>query len=407
MNFRFTEAEEKLAQEAREFFAREINNAFWDKHMAEQECSNPYSHDLHLKMAKKGFYGLHAPRKLGGQECSFTDWTIFLEEMGKGRVPFGNVNVVINSANFLLGGLLLYGTEEQKAKWIPHILSGELESCQGLTEPDAGSDLAAVQLKAAKDGDDYILNGTKIFNNAHCSTHIFTVARTDPNVPKYRGITLFLVDLKSPGISISPRYFSTGWERRSEVSFEDVRVPRENMLGEENQGWYHLAAAMRFERTQGYRVGETRENFQALLEAVKQLKVEGRPITEIPWVRHSLANIATEIQVVRLMCYWVSYLQDQDKDVTDWEAPITKVYRSEIQERLGNLAADILGQYGQLEWGVNHDRIPMRGRAAELYEDSRKEEIGAGTTEIQFNIVALRALGLPKEPKTKEAKTAT
>ncbi|MFC2001599.1 acyl-CoA dehydrogenase family protein [Chloroflexota bacterium] len=408
MDFRFTEAEEKLAQEVRDFFAKEVTDEFWDKHMAEQGCNNPYSHELHLKMAERGWFGLLAPKEYGGQERSFTELTIFLEEVGKGRGPFGNVNVISNSANFLMGGLLLYGTDEQKKKWLPLILNGQLKSSQGLTEPEAGSDLAAAQLRAVRDGDSYILNGTKIFNNAHNATHIFAVARTDPNVLKYKGISLFLVDLSSPGIAISPRFFTCGGEKRSEVSFQDVRVPKENMLGEENRGWYHLAAAMRYERTQGYRVGETEENFNVLLKTVKEMKVEGHPVTDIPWVRQSLANIATEIQVVRLLCYWVAYLQDQGKDVTAWEAPITKVYRSEIQERLANIAVDILGQYGQLEkWGSTHERIPMRGRAVELYEDSRKEEIGAGTTEVQFNIVALRGLGLPKPPRVRNTGAAT
>ena len=170
------------------------------------------------------------------------------------------------------------------------------------------------------------------------------------------------------------------------------------MLGEENRGWYHLAAAMRFERTQGYRVGETEENFSRLLKYVKEMKFEGRPIAEIPMVRYGLARIAAEIQVVRLMCYWVSWLQDQGHDVTNWEAPITKVFRSEIQERLANLAIDIMGQYGQLEkWGKDQERIPIKGGAAEWYRDGRKEEIGAGTTEIQFNIASIRGLGLPRQ----------
>ncbi len=397
LDFRFTPEQEALAKEWHDFFAREITAEKWDRTMDEQACNNPYWHDLHLKMAEKGYLALMAPKELGGSALSFTSWTIFLEEVGKGRVPFGNVNAIINSSNFFLGGLLLWGTEEQKRRWIPKILSGEVKSSQGLTEPMAGSDLAAVQLRAVEQPDgSFILNGTKIFNNAHNATHILVVSRTDTTVVKHRGISLFLVDLKSAGISISPRYISCGGEKRSEVSFEDVHVPKEGLLGEKNRGWYALAQAMRFERTMGYRVGESADDFARLLKAVKELRFDGQPVSRIPWVRYTLAQIATEIQIVRLMCYWVAYLQDKGVEVTDREAPITKVFRSEIQERLGNAAIEILGEYGGLEkWNGSRDRVPLHGAAAEWYQDSRKEEIGAGTTEVNWNIVGIRGLGLP------------
>ncbi|HXY75232.1 MAG TPA: acyl-CoA dehydrogenase family protein, partial [Dehalococcoidales bacterium] len=220
LNFEFTPKEQELAAEFHKFFGEQITEEKWDRTMDEQGCNNPYWHNLHQAMAKEGYYALMAPKYLGGRQLSFTEWTIFLEVVGLKRVPFGNINAVLNTSNFLLGGLLLWGTEEQKKKWIPGFLSGEVKSCQGLTEPAVGSDLANVELRAVEQPDgSFILNGTKIFNNAHNATHILTVSRTDLSVARHKGITLFLVDLKAPGMTVHPRDFSAGWEKRSEVSF--------------------------------------------------------------------------------------------------------------------------------------------------------------------------------------------
>jgi alkylation response protein AidB-like acyl-CoA dehydrogenase len=398
LNFERTPKEQELFDEFNKFFSQHVTEEKWDRTMDEQGCNNPYWPELHQAMAERGYYALMAPKEIGGRGLSFTEWTMYLESIGLNRAPFGNINAVLNTSNFLLGGMLLWATDEQKRKWIPKFISGEVKSCQGLTEPGCGADLAAVELRAVEQPDgNYILNGTKIFNNAHNATHILTVSRTDTTVAKHKGISLFLVDLKAPGMHVSPSYISTGGEKRSEVAFVDVRVPKENLLGEKNKGWYAISQAMRFERTQGLRIGEMQEQLDRLVKAVKELTYDGKPVAKIPWVRYAIAQMATEIKAVIQMCYWVAYCQDHDIEVTSHGAPLTKVFRTELQDRFGHIAIEIMGEYGGLEkWNNTRDNVPTHGLAAEWYQDSRKEEIGAGPTEVQLNIVSERGFGLPR-----------
>lgn len=392
MDFNFSEAEEAWRKEVKEFFAKEVT----DKFVEEQGYTNPHSQELYLKMADRGWLGLSWPKEYGGQGRSYIEQAIFAEEAVKGKCPAGTVNVIGNTVHFLGGLLLATGSEKQKREWLSLIARGELRSCQGLSEPNAGSDLASVELRAVEDGGDYVLNGTKIFNNAHNATNIFTVTRTDPDVPKHRGISTFLVDLSSPGIGISP-LITCGGTRRNEVSFQDVRVPKENMIGEKNRGWYILATAMGFERSQAIGVTKLQGSFFELISCVKQMKYEGRPLSEIPAVRYALANIATDMQVAWLLSYQVVWLQSQGRDVTAKEAPVAKLYYSEVGERFANVAIGILGQYGQLErWGTSKKQIPLGGEIATLYRDSRNSQIGGGTSEMQLDIIAQRGLGLPR-----------
>ena len=400
MDFRFSEAEEAWRKEIKEFFAREVTEEFLDKLTQEQGgWTNPHSQELYVKMADRGWLGLSWPKEYGGQERSYTEQAIFSEEAAKGRCPAGTLNVIGNSVHFLGGLLLASGNENQKKEWLSLIARGQLRSCQGLSEPNAGSDLASVELRAIEKGDEYVLNGTKIYSNAHNTTHIFTVTRTDTEVPKHRGISLLLVDLSSPGITISP-LITCGGRRRNEVAFEDVEVPKENMVGDKNQGWYVLATAMGFERTQSIGVAKLESSFAELVKCVKEIKYEGRPLSQIPAVRSALANIATEIQIAWLLSYRVAWLQGQGQSVGAKEAPMAKLSRSEVEERFANTVTDVLGQYGQLEkWGEDKKRIPLHGEAATLYRDSRTDQIAAGTSEVQLNIIAQRGLGLPRAPK--------
>ena len=348
MNFRFSPEEETWRQEVREFFAREVTDELLERLQREQGCTNTHSQELYLKMAQKGWLGLAWPKEFGGQARGYAEQAIFAEECTRGRVPPGTVNVIGNTVHFLGGALIQYGTDEQKRTFLPKIAAGEIRSCQGLTEPNAGSDLASVELRAVEDGDDFILNGTKLFSNAHNANHMFTVTRTDPNVPKHRGITLFLTPLDSPGIHISALY-TVGGRRRNVVTFEDVRVPKTHMLGELNRGWYNLAVTMGLERSQAQGVAEMERRFADLVEFVKRAQRQGKPLGSFPAVRYALARLATELQTAKLLSYKVVWMQGAGLDVGAKEAPLAKLYHSELVERFASTALDILGQYGQLE----------------------------------------------------------
>ena len=397
MDFRFSSEEEAWRKEVREFFEKECSGEFVQRLIDEQGRYNAHSQELYLKMAQRGWLGLSWPKEYGGQGRSYMEQAIFIEEACRGRCPTGTMNVIGNTVHFLGNMIIEIGTKEQKETFLSKITKGELRSCQGLSEPNAGTDLASVELRAVADNDDYVLNGTKLFSNAFNANHIFTVTRTDPNVPKHRGISLFLVDLKSPGISISP-LVTPGNQWRAEVAFEDVRVPRFNRLGEENQGWYNLAKAMGFERSQSQGVSELEQLLEEFIFFIKRERYEGIALCEIPAVRQAIANIAADLEVARLLSYHVVWKQSKGMDVSQREAPMAKLYTSELKERFANVAMDILGGYGLLQKGASDRRyIPLNGKIAQAWLDSRVEQIAGGTSEVQRMVSAQRGLGLPRK----------
>ncbi|MFQ5861125.1 MAG: acyl-CoA dehydrogenase family protein [Dehalococcoidia bacterium] len=398
MEFRFTQQEEAWRQEVREFFQREITPEFL-RRLQEQspENTNRHSRELYSKIAQRGWLGLSWPREYGGQERSHYETAIFFEEARRAGCPPGTVISITNTVHFFGGLLLRVGIEEQKRRFLPQIIRGELTSCQGLTEPNAGSDLAGVEMRAVEDGDDYVLNGTKIFNGAHHATHMFTVARTNPEAPKHKGISLFLVDLKSSGISITPLH-TNGRNRRNIVTMENVRVPRFNLLGERDRGWYQLAACMDLERSQAAIPAALERMLERFLELVKTAERNGKPLRELPSVRFALADLATQTLVSRLLGLRVLWMQTQERsDTGDLAAPMAKLFQSELKERLVSTAMDILGEYSALEsWGEDLPYVPLEGALAQTYRDIRADQVAAGTSEIQRNIIALRGLGLPR-----------
>ena len=394
MKFGFTEQEERWRKEVRDFFDKEATDELLEKL---EEEGLTHSQEFYLKMRDKGWFAIPWPRECGGQDRSFVEQAIFNDEIVYSKTPFGTANILRNTVYYLANLLIRFGTEEQKRTIVPMIASGELRNCVGLTEPNVGSDVAAVEMRAVADGDDYMLNGTKLYNNAYNSTHITALVKTDPNAAKkYKGLSLFLVDLKSPGISVKP-VLTIGGTQRSEVIMEDVRVPKTSIIGEKNQGWYHLMGIMDLERSAGGGAGRLRRAWEDLLQFVKEARREGQPLSKIPAVRYVLADMAKDIELLDLFFYRTAGMQDRHMDVTNKEASMYKILWSESVERFANAAMEILGQYGQLERrGSSKERIPLNGIIPELYEDSRHPTIGGGTVEIQRNIIAMRGLGLPR-----------
>ena len=393
MEFRLTREEEAWRDEVRGFFEREVT-----AQIREELRQKGFSRQLHLKMAQADILAAALPREYGGRSLSPLKQFIFNDELARAKMPFGVTSAIGNSVHVLGGTLVSHGNEEQKKRWLPMIVKGELISSQGLTEPNAGSDLASVELRAIEDGDCYVLNGTKLYSNALNATHMLTVTRTDNTMPKYRGISLFLVDLSSPGVVITP-LISIGGDLRAEVSFSDVRVPKFNLIGEKNRGWYHLVSggAMVLERTQPAPWNRPSFLFEEFVEYVKHAQREGQPLSNVPAVRYALADLAVEVKIAWLLNYRAAWMLERGMDVSSKEVPMAKLCLTELLERFANTAIDILGQSGQLEsWGLEQRWVPLKGGIAREYRDSRELQIGGGTSEIQRNIIAIRGLGLPR-----------
>jgi alkylation response protein AidB-like acyl-CoA dehydrogenase len=316
---------------------------------------------------------------------------IFNEEMANSRAPqVGGMGVQMIGPT-----LILYGTDEQKAEHLPKITSGEVQWCQGYSEPGSGSDLASLQTRAVRDGDDYVINGQKIWSSgAHRADWMFMLTRTDPEAPKHRGISMLLMDMKSPGITIQPLVDMSSRHYFNQEYFDNVRVPVKNRVGEENRGWYVGATLLDFERSGiGASIG-LRHQVNDILTFVAEASKGGQvPVQLTPALKAELAERAIEADIAKLISYRLISIQKRG-GVPNYEASMNKNFRSEASQRLANTAMKVIGLYGNV-----YDSGPlaaMKGRIARTYLTSVSATIAAGTSEINRNVIATRGLGLPR-----------
>jgi len=342
------------------------------------------------KMAKKGWIAAPWPRQYGGQDAPIIEQMLFSEVRSYHRAP----GIDVQGVRMLAPTLLMSGNEEQKQKHLPPIARGELFWCQGWSEPNAGSDLASLTTRAVRDGDEYVINGQKTWcSGAHRAHWCFMLARTNPQEPRHRGLSFFLVDMKTPGIELRPLYHMDGKYMFNEVYFDDVRVPAENMVGEENRGWYVALSTMNFERSSVGTFSEGRRTLEELVEYCNETEYRGRLLAKDPIVRSILAQLAIEIEVGIALAYKVAWLQQKGEMAAN-EASAVKVYGSELGQKLAYNGSRILGIYGQVKQGSKW--APLKGRFENAYQDCLGINIAAGSNEVQRNIIALRGLGLPR-----------
>jgi hypothetical protein len=376
MRFAFTPTQEAFRAELQGFLRDELPKSSED---------GGYNREFSKKMAARGYIGVAWPKEYGGRGLGAVEQMIYTEEMILQKAPRG---YHFTAERQVGPSLVLHGSEEQKREWIPRIMNADVSFALGLSEPGAGSDLAAVQTRAERDGDDYIVNGQKIWTSGgHLADAIWLVTRTDPNVPKHKGISCMMVDLKSPGVTIRPLYDMTGEHHFNEVFFEDVRVPANRRVGEENRGWYILAEHLDFERSGIERLVEMEHMFRSVMDLAKVQATAGRLD---PAMRSKLAELKIEVEVGRLMCYRVAYLQSVGR-VPNYEASMAKAYGTEWQQRTMRTAMELVG----LEGGAATSGS-LAAQVQKLYLASVSRTIAGGTSEIQRNIIATRGLGLPR-----------
>jgi alkylation response protein AidB-like acyl-CoA dehydrogenase len=340
------------------------------------------------KLAAKGWTAPAWPKEIGGMGASYTQQAIFNEELAYHRVPGPD----LTSVGYVGPTILLYGSDEQK-KHLPAIVRAEEKWCQGYSEPGSGSDLASLQTRAVRDGDDYVINGQKIWTSgAHHANWMFMLARTDPDAPKHRGISYLLLDMKTPGITIRPLINMGGRHGFNEVFFDNVRTPINNRVGEENRGWYVGMATMDFERSALSGSAGLRRTFEDLVRFVRDAAPNEVGMNrEI--ARHELAEAGIEIEVSRMLSFHVLSMQ-QAGQVPNHEASMAKLYSSELSQRFARLGTRVLGAYGGLRRGSAYARL--RGDFAESYMQTVPSTIAGGSSEIQRNVIATRGLGLPR-----------
>jgi alkylation response protein AidB-like acyl-CoA dehydrogenase len=344
----------------------------------------------HRRLHEGGWLAVSWPKAYGGRGASILQNIIYYEELERAgsTVPF------VGSGISLLGPTLIqWGTEEQKRHYIPRILKAEDIWAQGYSEPNAGSDLAGLQTRAIEDGDDFVVNGSKIWTSgAHYSNWIFLLVRTDPSAPKHRGISYLLVDMKSSGVTVRPLVQMNGASGFNQVFFEDVRVPRKNLVGEKNQGWQVAITTLMFERSGSHDRGLTKQ-VRDLAEVARQIKVDGRSAWDLHSVRQKIASFAIEAQSIRYTSY--RQLTRQLKGLPPGpEGSMMKLCSSELALRIANYAMELLGPYSQFEFGAAY--ALDNGKWSNRMLSARGATIYAGTNQIQHNIIGERVLQLPK-----------
>ena len=388
MKFEFTEDQMRFRDELRSFLDREVPLSRQEVFGIETEEQYRYGRSLARKLAARGWLTIGWPKEFGGGGCGQIEQGILNEEMGYRRVPrTGNAGL-----STVGPALMGFGTDEQKAQYIPPITRAEVEYCQGFSEPNAGSDLASLELRAVRDGDEYVLSGTKTFTSrAHRADYIYTLARTDPEAPKHKGLSLFIAPAKTPGISFRPLPYISG-EMAAQTFFDDVRLPASALIGQENQGWYHAMTTLDYERSGLSRYGGVRRTFDDFVAFCRCTKRKGKTLVEYPVVRHRLAEIRVGMEAWRLLCWKVAWLQSTGS-VPNAEASIAFLHGTEERLRFAQAAMQILGLYGTLRHGSGW--APMMGAIEGIHRESMHLH-GAGTNEIHRNIIAQRGLGLPR-----------
>jgi alkylation response protein AidB-like acyl-CoA dehydrogenase len=396
MDCTFTPQQEAFRQELRSWLAAHVPPATTPLHHLQPQAS---AADLNFlkawqrKVYEGGWAGVSWPKEYGGRGASLVERMIFDEEMAAHKAPS-----LLNVLGLEIVGptLIVHANETQKKAHLAKILSGEEIWSQGYSEPNSGSDLASLQTRAIEQGDYFVVTGQKVWTSlAFYADWCLLLVRTNPDAPKHQGLSCLLVDMKSPGITIRPLRTLTGDSEFNEVFFEEVRVPKENLLGEKDQGWRIIITSLMFER-QGlgfYFTFSQKRHYEDLVATARQQRRYGEPVCIDPLIRQKLAQVYIETELLKLNNYraLTGLLRGNPPGP---EGSVAKLLWAETNQRLQELAVDIQGPAGQLYEG--EARATANGYWQYGMLRSRANSIEGGTSEIQRNIIAERVLGLPK-----------
>lgn len=396
MDFSYTDAERGFRDELRQWLLNALPSG-WGKIVFEPHDEQGKAQlriEWERTLHRGGWNGINWPTRYGGRGASLVEQAIFAEEMALASAPEG-INIV--GRNLVAPTLLRHGSEEQRERFLPKILSGDEIWCQGFSEPNAGSDLASIRCKAERVGDEFVINGQKIWTSfAQYAQWCIVLVRTDAVLPKHKGISFLLVNMNSPGISVRPLVQMSGESEFNETFFENVRVPAGNLVGELNGGWGIAMTTLAYERGPEDSLGRQIRFKQDLDRVLTTLATSspgrGRALND-PVLCDKLARSVAEIEIMRLSCLR-SFSHAIHGKGLGAESSMSKLYWSHAAQDLYERALDAMGPLASLTEG--DELSPLGGRAAFNYLNSRGYTIYSGTSEIQRNIIAERVLGLPK-----------
>ena len=390
MRYEFTEEQEVWRQEVRAFLRAEVTPALEEEmRVSGNEGRGPLAQEFQRKLAERGWWGISWPKEFGGLGKTAIEQYIFIEEMDMAGAPGMQLSVTSVAPT-----IMRVGTEAQQQHWLPKIMRGEVDFALGYSESQAGTDLASLETKAVLDGDGWVINGNKMWNTgAHTATHNWIAVRTEPDAPKHRGISLMIVPMDAPGITVQPIWVWPGL-RTNAVFFDNVRVPRDHLMGERGQGFYYAMMALDFERIAIGSVGMVRRLYNMLTAFVRTARRDARSLGTVPWIRHRMAELAMDIEVARMLGLLNAWLIDQGTVPTK-EGSMAKIFVSELSARAAGVGMDILGLAGQLS--PENPAAPLYGRLQWMYKTAPLLRFGGGSNEIQRIIIAQRGLGLPRK----------
>lgn len=387
MDLSFTPEQEAWRREVRDFLDRELPSKYeFQTDYEERDEYWDFAVQFTKKVGARGWIGLTWPKEVGGQARPPIDSAIMVDEFDYRAAPL--VNAI---GHGLAGGTILkFGSPEQKRRFIPGILQTETIWVEGLTEPNAGSDLASLETRAVRDGDDWLINGQKTFTTwGHRGDVMYLAARTNPHAPKHKGITIFCLDMKQRGVTLQP-LFNLGGGRQNHVFFDNVRVPGDMVIGEEDHGWYCIMNSF-YGRGGGSMGGRVRRMFDKMVKFCQETQRNGRPLSKDPVVRMQLTELALTVECMKLLG-WEGLSRAEHGGPEEFGGSMASVISKDSSPRFAQTCMEILGPLGQLQGGP---WAPLAGEVDKFYRQSFGNHAG-GTPQIKRVVAATRGLGLPR-----------
>jgi len=383
----YTEEQEALRQELRAYYA-ELLTPEVEEELGRGGGVGPTMRRIVRRMGEDGWLGIGWPTEYGGQGRSAIEQFVFFDESMRAGAP-----VPMLTINTVGPTIMNFGTDEQKAFFLPKILKGEIHFCIGYTEPGAGTDLAALKTRAVRDGDEYVINGQKIFTSlAGDADYVWLATRTDPEAKKHKGISMFIVPMDTPGISVVPMRL-LGEHNINQTFYEDVRVPAANLVGGENNGWGLITNQLNHERVTLCSPGIVERTLAEVRKCAQETKLaDGRRVVDQEWVQLNLARVHAKLEFLKLINWKVAWSATQGRlDVAD--ASTTKVFGTEFYLEAFRLMFEIVGQVGYLKEGS--PEAVLKSRLERLYRGLLILTFGGGTNEIQRDLIGVFGLGMP------------
>jgi alkylation response protein AidB-like acyl-CoA dehydrogenase len=387
MDFELTGEQLRFRDELRAYFAKMMTADLTKELATNLEGGGPEFRNAMQQMGRDGLLGLSWPKRYGGQERSAVEQFMFADEVQ--AVGFPLPFLTLNTVGPMLRE---YGTEQQREYFCPRILAGEIFFAIGYSEPGAGTDLASLKTAATRDGDEWVINGQKMWTSlAQHADYVWLAARTDPNAPKHKGLSIFMVPTNSSGFSRTPVH-TVGGVMTNATFYDDVRVPAENLIGGENNGWRLITGQLNHERISLVTVGRLMRDLRTVTDWAADTRVDGERVLDQAWVQQNLARIYAKAQVLRLMCWKQAWAADHGQPQMADSSAI-KVFGSELNLEAYRALLEVLGTVGLL--GAGSPGAAFDGRIESSYRNGLILTFGGGTNEIQRDIIAMAGLGMP------------